>query len=180
MCRSWLSGNCLKNDRCTHAHGEVELLLYRHRALQLGRRDFFDEREAARGANTQRWSSRQTQKGFLTSSATGERARGGSNAHKTQQQQQQLLLQCSSAGVEGAPLGGGAPRGAVPGARTRQSNRNNSKRNQQQQQQQQEKLPVTSATTPQGAAAETAILLQLAAQLQALAVSQQSRGEGAP
>ncbi|XP_026193272.1 zinc finger CCCH domain-containing protein 33 [Cyclospora cayetanensis] len=48
MCRSFLSGKCLKADKCTHAHGEVELLLHRHRALQLGRRDFVGERDAAR------------------------------------------------------------------------------------------------------------------------------------
>ena len=139
MCRSWLSGNCLKNDRCTHAHGELELLLYRHRALQLGRRDFFDEREAARGGNQN--TTRQTPKSFVNSpcTGTGERPRGGQGyAHKQteqqqqrqqqrQQQQQQQLMRGTSTLAEGAP-NGWPSRGGASGRRGKQCDRNSSKR----------------------------------------------------
>lgn len=172
MCRSWLSGNCLKNERCTHAHGEVELLLYRHRALQLGRRDFFDEREAARTGNLSTWSGRQTPRCLINSAGTGERARGGlMNVHNKQQQQR---TQSSTISAGGPPLGA-LSRGGAAGTRPRQRGRSSSKRSMQQP----EKLPIVESPSSPGVPAETAILLQLAAQLQAMTVSQ-TNGEGAP
>lgn len=93
------------------------------------------------------------------------------NVHNKQQQQR---TQSSTISAGGPPLGA-LSRGGAAGTRPRQRGRSSSKRSMQQP----EKLPIVESPSSPGVPAETAILLQLAAQLQAMTVSQ-TNGEGAP
>ncbi|CDJ39013.1 zinc finger (CCCH type) protein, putative [Eimeria tenella] len=161
MCRSWLSGNCLKDDKCTHAHGEIELLFYRHRALQSGRRDFLDERETARIGKLPTLRSSSPSKCSPKQLSAARNCIAGPSPPK-----KPLAQQPNSGSFAGSP-----PRKGYTGSVPAIQQIEHSSRKSLTQQPPAIALPAVYPASPD-VLSEAAALLQLASQLQALALSQ--------